>query len=236
MITTGLEVSANAVNALSILLAARNSVHTWWTGIFGCALFGAVFFIARLYADTLLQVFFIGTSAVGQSLFSRRDSVGRNARTTCVVFIRQRCPSVPANDAADYDHREFVAMLCNRVLVREVDAVFTSEEYGDGFAAYLTESFRRMNWSSRPVDHVLVDRQRREVPISATELRCNLWRHWEFLPPPVARTLVQQIALLGGESSGKTVLAARLADELDTARGSGVRPRIMGGKRRCPHL
>src|SRR2546421_12690466 len=63
--TTGLEIGANAVNALSILLAARNSVHTWWTGIVGCALFGVVFFLSRLYADTLLQLFFIGTSAWG---------------------------------------------------------------------------------------------------------------------------------------------------------------------------
>jgi nicotinamide mononucleotide transporter len=65
MMASGLEIGANAVNALSIVLAARNSVHTWWTGIVGCALFGAVFFLSRLYADTLLQVFFIGTSAVG---------------------------------------------------------------------------------------------------------------------------------------------------------------------------
>ena len=63
--TTPLEISANAVNGISILLAARNSVHTWWTGILGCVLFGIVFFLSRLYADTLLQVFFIGTSAVG---------------------------------------------------------------------------------------------------------------------------------------------------------------------------
>jgi nicotinamide mononucleotide transporter len=65
MTTSGLEIGANAANAISILLAARNSVHTWWTGIVGCALFAAVFFLSRLYADTLLQVFFIGTSAIG---------------------------------------------------------------------------------------------------------------------------------------------------------------------------
>src|SRR5437588_305586 len=72
---TSLEIGANAVNALSILLAARNSIHTWWIGIVGCALFGAVFFLSRLYADTLLQVFFIGTSAVGwwQWLAGGRD-------------------------------------------------------------------------------------------------------------------------------------------------------------------
>ena len=63
-------------------------------------------------------------------------------------------PAVPANDAADSDHREFVAMLCNRVLVRQIDAVFTSEEYGDGFAAHLTESLARMDRHSRPVHHV----------------------------------------------------------------------------------
>jgi nicotinamide mononucleotide transporter len=63
--TTGLEISANAVNALSIFLAARNNVHTWWVGIVGCILFGVVFFLSRLYADTLLQLFFVGTSLVG---------------------------------------------------------------------------------------------------------------------------------------------------------------------------
>jgi nicotinamide mononucleotide transporter len=59
------EVSANAVNAVSIGLAARNSVHTWWSGIIGCLLFGLLFFGTQLYADALLQVFFIITSAYG---------------------------------------------------------------------------------------------------------------------------------------------------------------------------
>lgn len=125
-------------------------------------------------------------------------------------------PTLPANDAADSNHREFVAILCERILGRQPDAVFTSEEYGDGFAAHLTERIRYAHPGAPPVRHVLVDRERREVPISATELRRNPWRHWKFLPAPVARTLVRRIALLGGESSGKTVLAARLADELDT--------------------
>jgi HTH-type transcriptional regulator, transcriptional repressor of NAD biosynthesis genes len=126
-------------------------------------------------------------------------------------------PAIPANDAPDSDHREFVAMLCDRVLARHVDAVFTSEHYGEGFAAHLTERLPPMHRGSRSVRHVMVDRDRRVVPISATELRRNLWRHWEFLPTRVARTLVRRIAFLGGESSGKTTLAARLANELDTA-------------------
>lgn len=62
---TPAEVAANALNATSIVLAARNSVHTWWVGMLGCSLFGYVFFDARLYADVTLQVFFVFTSALG---------------------------------------------------------------------------------------------------------------------------------------------------------------------------
>jgi nicotinamide mononucleotide transporter len=60
-----LEIAANASTAVSVWLAARNRVHTWWTGIVGCLLFGWVFFSARLYADVTLQAFFIATSAWG---------------------------------------------------------------------------------------------------------------------------------------------------------------------------
>lgn len=60
-----LELSANALNALSILLAGRNSVHSWWTGILGCLLFCALFAQQSAYADVTRQLFFIGTSVVG---------------------------------------------------------------------------------------------------------------------------------------------------------------------------
>lgn len=60
-----LEIAANAVIATSIFLAARNSVHTWWTGIVGCILFGALFWTAKLYAEVVLQALFVLTSALG---------------------------------------------------------------------------------------------------------------------------------------------------------------------------
>ena len=62
---TPLEIAANAVTTLSIWLAARNSRHTWSTGIVGCVLFGVQFFRAQLYADVTLQAFFLVTSAIG---------------------------------------------------------------------------------------------------------------------------------------------------------------------------
>jgi nicotinamide mononucleotide transporter len=60
-----IELAANALNTVSIVLAGRNSVHTWWCGIIGCLLFGWVFFEAKLYADVTLQAFFIATSIEG---------------------------------------------------------------------------------------------------------------------------------------------------------------------------
>ncbi len=62
---TPLEIAANAVTTLSIWLAARNSRHTWSTGIVGCVLFGVQFFRTQLYADVTLQAFFLVTSAIG---------------------------------------------------------------------------------------------------------------------------------------------------------------------------
>jgi nicotinamide mononucleotide transporter len=62
---TSWEIAANVFTTISILLAGRNSLHTWWLGIVGCALFAKVFVDARLYSDAILQVFFIVTSASG---------------------------------------------------------------------------------------------------------------------------------------------------------------------------
>jgi nicotinamide mononucleotide transporter len=63
--TAPLELAANVFTATAIVLAGRNNVHTWWTGVVGCALFGLLFAQNRLYADVALQVFFVLTSLLG---------------------------------------------------------------------------------------------------------------------------------------------------------------------------
>ena len=59
------ELLANLLVTASIVLAARNSVHVWWTGILGCAIFAWVFLGSRLYGDMVLQAFFIAASVGG---------------------------------------------------------------------------------------------------------------------------------------------------------------------------
>lgn len=74
---TPLEITANATTALCIILAGRNNVHTWWTGMVGCVLFGWLFYRSQLYADATLQVFFIVTGIIGWRKWSR-GSDGRS--------------------------------------------------------------------------------------------------------------------------------------------------------------
>ena len=62
---TPLEVAGNAFTLASVYLARRNSVHTWWTGMVGVSLYAVMFFGAKLYADVVLQAFFVGTCVVG---------------------------------------------------------------------------------------------------------------------------------------------------------------------------
>jgi nicotinamide mononucleotide transporter len=62
---TILEWTANAFYLVSVILAARNSIHTWWTGIIGTVLFGILFFMVKLYADVTLMFFYIATSIYG---------------------------------------------------------------------------------------------------------------------------------------------------------------------------
>lgn len=69
-----LEIAANLMTVLCIVLAGRNNIHTWWTGIVACILFGVVFFDAKLYADVTLQAFFIGTSIIGWKAWAAKRS------------------------------------------------------------------------------------------------------------------------------------------------------------------
>jgi NadR type nicotinamide-nucleotide adenylyltransferase len=133
----------------------------------------------------------------------------RFPETTRIVLDHALEP-LPANSDSDEAHRAFCANVLQRHFAEPIHAIFTSESYGPGFAADLS---RRQ---AIPVAHVSVDHARTLVPVSGTALRADIHGLRHFLAPDVYASFIQRIGILGGESTGKSTLAAALASELAT--------------------
>lgn len=112
--------------------------------------------------------------------------------------------SPPPNSADDLTHREFVRQFLAK-LGLPVDAVFTSEDYGDGFAKHIGAT------------HRMFDPGKGIHPVSGTRLRSDVHGCRALLDPVVYRHFVEKVVLLGAESTGKSTLASALADALSTS-------------------
>jgi HTH-type transcriptional regulator, transcriptional repressor of NAD biosynthesis genes len=110
-----------------------------------------------------------------------------------VVVLDQTSLSLADDDSAGWARATIAA------LGRRPDAVFSSESYGDAYAAAMGAV------------HRLVDRERIAVPISGTAIRRDPLRHLDYLEPHVRAHYVKRVCLLGAESTGKTTLARLLA-------------------------
>ncbi len=84
------------------------------------------------------------------------------------------------------------------------DYLFASEAYGFKLAEVLG------------AEYVPVDQARELVPVSATAVRTEPMRYWEFIPSEVRPYFVRRVCIIGPESTGKTTLARRLAEHYRT--------------------
>lgn len=105
-----------------------------------------------------------------------------------------------------YDEDDSVVWAENTIrwLGGAPDVVFTSEDYGDRYAALMGAR------------HVSVDEARVRVPISGTMVRGDALANWEFLEPCVRGWFAKRVCVLGAESTGTTTLAGDLAAALRT--------------------
>ena len=85
-----------------------------------------------------------------------------------------------------------------------VDVVFSSEDYGNKLAQVLAAR------------HVMIDRERINVPISARKVLLAPLENWQFLPPAVRAYYARRVLIFGPESTGKSTLAAQLAAHFGT--------------------
>jgi len=91
-----------------------------------------------------------------------------------------------------------------KILGYAPNIVFSSEDYGEHYAKFMGAK------------HILVDKERKVVPVSARYIRKEPLKYWEYLPQCVRAYFVKRVCLVGAESSGKTTMAKALAEYYKT--------------------
>ncbi|CAN5919644.1 nicotinamide-nucleotide adenylyltransferase [soil metagenome] len=125
-----------------------------------------------------------------------------------VVGIRDDHPVDYTSDAIWRAHVGLMREAARTVTAEPIDAVFTSELYGDELA-------RRLG-----ARHVLVDLARDEHRVSGTSVRADPVAHWDALSPCVRGHLAWRVIVVGAESTGKSTVAAAIAANLRTRGGA----------------
>lgn len=137
--------------------------------------------------------------------YKKTDTISGMIRAAWLQQIHPdvRVLAVEDNKLADDDSKGWAQYTLD-ILGYVPDAVFTSESYGDPYASFMGTV------------HVLVDRDRVNVPISATLIRGNPMKYADFLEPVVRAYFARRICVLGAESTGTTTLATALAKRYQT--------------------
>lgn len=65
--------------------------------------------------------------------------------------------------------------------------------------------------------NVIIDSERKHFPISATEIRSNPYKYWQYLPSIVRKEFLLKVVLIGQESSAKSTLTKSLAKMFNTS-------------------
>lgn len=125
-------------------------------------------------------------------------------RSSWLREIHPDCEVVLIHDEIDDDDSFLWAENTKRVLGKDPDVVFTSEDYGEPYAKFLA------------CDHVLVDRERVAIPCSGTQIREAPLENLDYLEPCVRAHYVKRVCVLGAESTGTTTTAQALAKHYQT--------------------
>ena len=146
---------------------------------------------------------------------SRFESIGLDDRVkwlaaefegtnVTVIGMPDDCPVDYGSRAIWKAHNEVLRLALKMKGITEVDAVFSSEDYGSGLA----EDFGAV--------HVLVDRDRTEQRVSGTLCRDDLSAAWPLVLGPARQDLAVRIIVVGAQSTGTTTLATALTGHYRT--------------------
>lgn len=123
-------------------------------------------------------------------------------------WLREMFPTARVLLVDDFYQDDADSVLWARLTIEWLgftpDAAFTSEHYGETWA------------QAMGCTHVQVDLPRQNVPISATQIRADVWQNWHYLDAPIRAHFAKRVVVLGAESSGTTTLSLDLAAHFNT--------------------
>uniref|UniRef100_A0AAU8GIC5 Nicotinamide-nucleotide adenylyltransferase n=1 Tax=Salmonella phage vB_SEnST11_KE22 TaxID=3161173 RepID=A0AAU8GIC5_9CAUD len=120
-------------------------------------------------------------------------------------------PGYPEGGAA------FAKLIRDKQPFVKYDFAFSSEpEYESYFNEFFPEA-----------KHVVIDAERKIVPVSATMIRNDVYNNFQLLAWPARKRFMKKVAIVGVESTGKTTLTRHLAQTFN----AGWIPEI--GRRIC---
>lgn len=119
------------------------------------------------------------------------------------IYNKKNITVIRIVDLYDPNDSELWANITKGAIGCCPNIVFTSEKYGEKYANFLN------------CTHVMVDINRINIPISGTLIRNNPFKYWDYINPLIRQFYTIRIVFVGAESTGKTTLSSKLANELN---------------------
>lgn len=153
-------------------------------------------------ASTRLAVVVLGNRFENIALVDRvRWLADEFAETNVsVIGMADDCPEDYTSKAIWKAHIELMRTALGLDGITAVDAVFSSEEYGEELAAGFDAA------------HVMVDAARTAYPVSGTLCRDDLTAAWRDIIKPARQDMAVRIILVGSESTGTSTLTRALTE------------------------
>ena len=146
------------------------------------------------------------------SVGTRRDEVDARVRYRWLYTLTKHIGNVKiitltddADTKADYDERYWRqdAQKVKTAIGKPIDVVFCGSDYDE-------TSFWNVCYPEAAF-HVFP-----RNGISSTQIRENVYAHWDWLPQVVRPYYTKKVLLIGGESTGKSTLSINLANRFNT--------------------
>ena len=105
----------------------------------------------------------------------------------------------PNTSVSDWDVSKKWSEVFNEYF-KDENFLVTSEEYGEMLSVIMN------------IEHFMFDENRENIQISASEIRKDIFKNWEYLPLSVQKYFALKVVFLGTESTGKTVMTNNISE------------------------